>query len=145
MAVNSSKTRITKAHLLLAELQAEARRERFAAAFNQHFPSVEQQRQHPRYGWLWLALGDWHRTLEMQPAPEFRRWCEEEQMPKLAKNPHYHDQFEARIDERRRRLESLQNGINRGRLDLEPAAGMARREIRWLSELISTCSATARY
>ena len=73
----------------------------------------------------------------MQPAPEFRRWCEEQQMPALAKNPHYHQQFEDRIDERRRRLSSLQNDINHGRLDLEPAAGMARREIRWLLELIS--------
>ena len=138
MAVNSSKTRITKAHLLLAELRAEAASERFAAAFDQHFPRVEQQRQHPRYGWLWLAPVDWHQTLEMQPSPEFRRWCEERQMPSLARNQRYRDQFEDRIDERRRRLESLQNDIDRGRLDLEPAAGMARREIRWLSGLIST-------
>ena len=58
-------------------------------------------------------------------------------MPRLAKNPRYLQQFEDRIDERRRRLSSLQNDINHGRLDLEPAAGMARREIRWLLELIS--------
>ena len=42
MAFNSSKSailpRTIKAHLLLAELQAEARRERFAASFDQHFP-----------------------------------------------------------------------------------------------------------
>ena len=42
MAFNSSKLailpRTIKAHLLLAELQAEARRERFAASFDQHFP-----------------------------------------------------------------------------------------------------------
>jgi hypothetical protein len=41
MAFNSSKSailpRTIKAHLLLAELQAEARRERFAASFDQHF------------------------------------------------------------------------------------------------------------
>jgi hypothetical protein len=41
MAFNSSKSAILpktiKAHLLLAELQAEARRERFAASFDQHF------------------------------------------------------------------------------------------------------------
>ena len=42
MAFNSSKSailpRTIKAHLLLAELQAEARRERFAESFDQHFP-----------------------------------------------------------------------------------------------------------
>ena len=42
MAFNSSKSavlpRTIKAHLLLAELQAEARQERFAASFDQHFP-----------------------------------------------------------------------------------------------------------
>jgi hypothetical protein len=45
MAFNSSKSailpRTIKAHLLLAELQAEARRERFAASFDQHFPDDE--------------------------------------------------------------------------------------------------------
>ena len=71
----------------------------------------------------------------MQPAPEFRRWCEEQQIPVLAKQPDYHPQFQGRIDELQRRLESLQNDITRGRLDLRPAAGIASREIRWLSEL----------
>ena len=89
------------------------------------------KRQHPQHSWLWLEPGDWHQTLEKQPAPEFRRWCEEQ-----AQNPHYRDQFAARLDDRRRRLETLHNEIDRGRLDLKPAAGMARREIRWLSGLI---------
>ena len=33
-----------KAHLLIAELQAEARRERFAASFDQHFPDDDEPR-----------------------------------------------------------------------------------------------------
>jgi hypothetical protein len=48
MAFNSSKSailpRTIKAHLLLAELQAEARRERFAASFEQHFPDDDEPR-----------------------------------------------------------------------------------------------------
>jgi hypothetical protein len=48
MAFNSSKSailpRTIKAHLLLAELQAEARRERFAASFDQHFPDDDEPR-----------------------------------------------------------------------------------------------------
>ena len=48
MAFNSSKSailpRTIKAHLLLAELQAEARRERFAESFDQHFPDDDEPR-----------------------------------------------------------------------------------------------------
>jgi hypothetical protein len=49
MAFNSSKSailpRTIKAHLLLAELQAEARRERFAASFDQHFADDDCARE----------------------------------------------------------------------------------------------------
>ena len=89
------------------------------------------KRQHPRYSWIWLEPSDWHQTLQRQSAPDFRRWCEEQ-----AQNPDYRWQFQDRIAELRRKLETLQNEIDHGRLDLEPAAGMARREIRWLSGLI---------
>ena len=48
MAFNSSKSailpRTIKAHLLLAELQAEARRERFAESSDQHFPDDDEPR-----------------------------------------------------------------------------------------------------
>jgi hypothetical protein len=36
-----------KAHLLIAELQAEARRERFAASFDQHFADDEPRVPNP--------------------------------------------------------------------------------------------------
>ena len=46
MAYNSSKGAVLpktiKAHLLLAELQAEARAERFAASFDQHFADDDE-------------------------------------------------------------------------------------------------------
>lgn len=35
------------------------------------------------------------------------------------------------------KLSNLERDITRGRLDLEPAAGQVRREIKWLSELIN--------
>jgi len=48
MAYNSSKVsvlpRTIKAHLVLAELQAEARAERFAASFDQHFADDDEPR-----------------------------------------------------------------------------------------------------
>ena len=109
------------------------------------------RRQHPIRGWLWLAPADWRQTLQRQveerdrlddanhsgPAPAFVKWVNEQQMPALARNPDYHPQLRGRIDELQCRLESLQNDINRGRLDLEPAAGQVRRGIKWLSELIN--------
>jgi hypothetical protein len=48
MPYNSSKLatlpRRLAAHLLLSELQAEARLERFAASFDQHFPDDDEPR-----------------------------------------------------------------------------------------------------
>ena len=48
MKFNSSKLatmpRTLAGHLVLAELQAEARRERFAASFDQHFPDDDEPR-----------------------------------------------------------------------------------------------------
>jgi hypothetical protein len=41
---SASLPKTIKAHLLLAELQAEARRERFAASFEQHFPDDDEPR-----------------------------------------------------------------------------------------------------
>ena len=94
------------------------------------------KRQHPQRSWIWLEPVDWRQTVEMQSAPDFRRWCEEEQLQRLAKDPHYHQQFEDRIAWLQRKMETMQNEIYLGRLDLEPAAGMARRELRLLLELV---------
>ena len=57
-------------------------------------------------------------------------------MPMLARQPHYRPQFEARINELQAQLINLEQAINQGRLDLEPAAGIHRREIQQLTALM---------
>jgi len=71
------------------------------------------------------------------PAPEFKAWVEEVQMPMLARQPHYQQQFQDRITELNHQLINLEHSINQGRLDLEPAAGMVRREVNWINELVA--------
>jgi hypothetical protein len=106
-------------------------------------------RPHPTAGWLHLQPQDWRHTLQRQveardqlgnpdhsgPAPEFIAWVNEQQMPMLARQPHYRPQFEARINELQAQLINLEHAINQGRLDLQPAAGIHRREIRELTAL----------
>lgn len=70
------------------------------------------------------------------PAPEFKAWVEEVQMPMLARQPHYQQQFQDRITELNHQLINLEHSINQGRLDLEPAAGICRREVRQLAALL---------
>jgi hypothetical protein len=70
------------------------------------------------------------------PAPEFITWVEEVQMPMLARQPHYRPQFEARVNELQAQLINLEHVINQGRLDLQPAAGIHRREIKQLTALM---------
>jgi hypothetical protein len=108
-------------------------------------------RPHPRYGWLHLQPADWRATLDRQiqerdrlatpsnsgPPPAWCQWVDEEQMPRLAKVPHYHQQLQARISELQMKLSSLERDVTAGRLDLEPAAGMVRRELRWIEGLLS--------
>jgi hypothetical protein len=107
-------------------------------------------RPHPRHGWLHLQPGDWRATLDRQieerdrlddithsgPAPAFVQWCDQEQMPKLAKNPHYHHQFQDRIAGLQMKLSNLERDIAGGRLDREPAAGQVRKELRWIEGLM---------
>jgi hypothetical protein len=107
-------------------------------------------RPHSRYGWLHLQPSDWRATLDRQiterdrlddiihsgPAPVFVAWVDEEQMPKLAQQPHYHQQFQERITELQMKLSNLERDIAGGRLDLKPAAGLVRKEIRWLEGLL---------
>ena len=57
-------------------------------------------------------------------------------MPMLARQPHYRPQFEARVNELHAQLINLEHAINQGRLDLEPAAGIHRREIKQLTSLM---------
>jgi hypothetical protein len=70
------------------------------------------------------------------PAPEFITWVDEVQMPMLARQPHYQRQFLDRIAELEVLLINLEHSISQGRLDLEPAAGIHRREIRELTALM---------
>ena len=70
-------------------------------------------RPHPTAGWLHLQPADWRATLQRQveardrlgnpehsgPAPEFIAWVDEQQMPMLARQPHYQRQFLDRINE----------------------------------------------
>jgi hypothetical protein len=107
-------------------------------------------RPHPRHGWLHLQPGDWRQCLQRQieerdrlddinhsgPAPAFVQWVDSEQMPRLAKVPHYHRQFQDRLTELQLKLSNLERDIAGGRLDLEPAAGLCRREIAWLQCLL---------
>ena len=107
-------------------------------------------RPHPSHGWLSLQPQDWRHTLQRQveardrlddinhsgPAPEFIAWVDEVQMPMLARQPHYRPQFEARVNELQAQLINLEHAINQGRLDLEPAAGIHRREIKQLTALM---------
>ena len=108
-------------------------------------------RPHPRYGWLHLQPADWRASLQRQieerdrlndqtrsgPPPEWCRWVDEVQIPRLAQRPQYSQQFRDRIAELELRLFNLEREIGTGRLDLEPAAGMVRREINWITELLS--------
>ena len=107
-------------------------------------------RPHPRYGWLHLQPADWRESLQRQieerdrlndpnhsgPAPAFLVWVREVQMPALAQRPQYRQQFADRGQELLLKLAGLQQQIAAGRLDLEPAAGICRREIDWISALV---------
>lgn len=108
-------------------------------------------RPHPVHGWLYLQPVDWRITLQRQieerdrlddithsgPAPAFLTWVAEQQMPQLARQPHYQQQFHDRITELQARIDNLQQQIDGGRLDLRPAAGQLSREIRELQELLA--------
>ena len=56
-------------------------------------------------------------------------------MPALAQRAQYRQQFADRGQELLLKLAGLQHQVSAGRLDLEPAAGICRREIQWLSDL----------
>jgi hypothetical protein len=107
-------------------------------------------RPHPSHGWLHLQPADWRATLQRQveerdrlddinhsgPAPAFLAWVDEVQMPALARRPEYAKQFADRVAELEMLLANLEHSISQGRLDLEPAAGIHRREIKQLTALV---------
>ena len=57
-------------------------------------------------------------------------------MPMLARQPHYRQQFEARVNELQAQLINLEHAINQGRLDLEPAGRHVDEEIKLLTALM---------
>ena len=107
-------------------------------------------RPHPSHGWISLQPGDWRACMSRQiqerdrlddphhsgPAPAFVAWVNEIQLPALAQRPQYAQQFRDRCTELELRLFNLEREIGNGRLDLEPAAGMVRREINWITALV---------
>jgi hypothetical protein len=107
-------------------------------------------RPHPRYGWLHLQPADWRQSLQRQieardrlndpnhsgPPPEWCAWVDEIQLPGLARRPEYAQQFRDRIAELEMLLANLEQQVAGGRLDLQPAAGIHRREIQQLTDLM---------
>ena len=107
-------------------------------------------RPHQRHGWLWLTPTDWRACLDRQlnerdlmnddtfsgPPPAWIAWVDGEQMPRLARQPHYAMQIRGRIESLQMLLSNTEQQIAAGRLDLEPAAGITRREIAWLEGLL---------
>ena len=98
-----------------------------------------------------LQPGDWRQSLQRQieerdrlndqtrsgPPPEWCRWCDEVQIPRLAQRPQYAQQFRDRLTELEMKLANLEREISNGRQDLEPAACTVRREINWINELVA--------
>lgn len=66
-------------------------------------------RPHPTEGWLYLQPADYRRTMaaliaerdnladptHSGPAPDYLRWVQDIEMPRLRQNPFYAKQFEA--------------------------------------------------
>ena len=74
------------------------------------------------------------------PAPAFVAWVDQVQMPRLAQQQCYQKQFQDHITELQLRLSNLEQQIAAGRLDLEPHAGITRREIKWLTGLMGVAA-----
>ena len=70
------------------------------------------------------------------PAPAFLKWVASVQLPALAHQPHYKNQFLQLITELEQQLYNLQQQIRLGRLDLEPDAHDCRVEIAWLDDML---------
>jgi hypothetical protein len=108
-------------------------------------------RRHPQVGWLHLQGQDYSRSLDRLllerdrlddlthsgPAPAYMAWVWAEELPALARQQHYRNQIHDHIADLEQQHTKLQQTIAQGRLDLEPAAGQCRAEIRRLQELLS--------
>jgi hypothetical protein len=70
------------------------------------------------------------------PAPAYLEWVWGEELAAMAQQPRYRAQFLARIAELDKLLINHEHTIRQGRLDLEPAAGIHRREIQQLTALM---------
>ena len=108
-------------------------------------------RRHPQVGWLHLQGHDYSRSLDRLllerdrlddpqhsgPSPSYLAWVWAEELPALVQQQHYRNQVHDRIADLGQQLSKLQETIAKGRLDIEPAAGRLRREIKQLQALLS--------
>lgn len=107
-------------------------------------------KHHPQVGWLFLEPRDYSRSMDRLllerdrlddprhsgPAPAYLAWVWGEELPAMAQQPRYRAQLLARIAELQMLLANIEQQIADGRLDLQPAAGIHRREIKQLTELM---------
>ena len=112
--------------------------------------TMRTAKHHPQVGWLFLEPRDYSRSMDRLllerdrlddinhsgPAPGYLEWVWSEELPAMAQQPRYRAQFLARITELEMLLSNLEQQVASGRLDLEPAAGIHRREIRELTALM---------
>lgn len=108
-------------------------------------------KRHPQVGWLHLQRADYSRSLDrlllerdrlndphlVGAAPCYLDWVWAEELPALARQQHYRNQIHDRIADLQQQHSNLQQTIAQGRLDLEPAAGQCRAEIKRLQALLS--------
>jgi hypothetical protein len=107
-------------------------------------------KHHPQVGWLFLEPRDYSRSMDRLlierdrlddinhsgPAPAYLEWVWGEELPAMAQQPRYRAQFLARIAELEQQAANLEQQVASGRLDLQPAAGIHRREIDWITALV---------
>jgi hypothetical protein len=108
-------------------------------------------RHHPSEGWLFLQARDYSRSLDRLllerdrlddpahtgPAPAYLTWVWAEELPALVQQQHYRNQVHDRIAELDHKHTETLRAIRRGALDLQPAAGQLRRQIKRLQELLA--------
>jgi hypothetical protein len=107
-------------------------------------------KHHPQVGWLFLEPRDYSRSMDRLllerdrlddinhsgPAPGYLEWVWGEELAAMAQQPRYRAQFLARIAELEQQAANLDQQVAGGRLDLQPAAGIHRRELQQLTALV---------
>lgn len=95
-------------------------------------------RPHPTHGWLRLERHDYRRSLDRlceerdrlndpsrsEPAPEYHRWVEQEELPQLLRRDFYKRQAETHLAVLDDRIEELSVRIQRAAGQLQSEAAM---------------------